>query len=215
MEDDPPATIPTVAMDGEQATAELAIDSLIVTPELVLPGREAVVEAEVTNVGEADGTTMTTLTVNGVETDMCPLTLAPGDSDTISFTVTRDLAGYYDLSIGDMNATLTVPAVEEYHNETYNYTLSYPAGWTVSDSEAELVRIMKTSIGTITVATEQVPVDMTKQEYFLQSIETMEDSLIDFELTSQSELKDDGVVVGRELSYDFSEKGGGTTVVLC
>ncbi|MCP4609141.1 MAG: hypothetical protein GY845_10560 [Planctomycetes bacterium] len=55
VENDPPITIPTVALDEEQPTAVLAIDSLIVTPELVLPGEETIVEAVITNVGDATG----------------------------------------------------------------------------------------------------------------------------------------------------------------
>ncbi len=49
--------------------AEFEVSSLVLTPSLVLPGQEAIVEADITNVGEVEGTHTAILTVNGVETD--------------------------------------------------------------------------------------------------------------------------------------------------
>lgn len=70
--------------------------------------REAIViEANVTNIGEVEGIYKARLMVNGTEVGK-GITIAPGATETISFTRTIDTPGTYTISLDEATATLTV-----------------------------------------------------------------------------------------------------------
>jgi hypothetical protein len=49
-----------------------------------------------------------TLSIDGVAEDTKPVTLSPGESDTITFTVSRDEAGTYDVALDGLAGSFTV-----------------------------------------------------------------------------------------------------------
>jgi len=160
-----------------EPVALLEVSSLDVTPALVLPGQEAKVEAGVANVGEGKGTLTVTLAVNGVETDTRLMTLAAGASDKVSFTVIRDLAGSYDLSINGVSATLTVAEVETYSSEDYLYSISYPSGWILDDSTPDSVGVVKVDIAGVGVDIDILPVAASLDELYALKVEELREEL--------------------------------------
>ena len=186
---------------------ELEVSFLEVTPPLVLPGQEATVEADVANVGRAKGTLTTTLAVNGVEMDTRVVTLAGGATDKLSFTVIRDLAGTYELSVDGQSTTLTVAEAETYNNEQYLYSISYPTGWVLDDSAAESVMMTKLGIATLGVVTNVLPVGTTLDEHYAIVVDNTRRDFPDLQELSRTEVKEDGALVAYDAMFSFTEQG--------
>lgn len=189
-------------------SAELEVSSLAVTPTLVLPGQEATVEADITNVGEVEGTLEAILKVNGVDTDSRIVTLLAGAKDKASFTVIRDLPGTYELSIGGQSATLTVPEVKTYHNEIYRYSVSYPSGWALDDSEAPQKLIWaKPGLASLGVVVNIRPVEATLAEHYAIITEDTKRELPDLEELSRTEVTKDGAVIAYDAEFVYTAQG--------
>jgi len=88
--------------------AEFEVGPLIIAPEIATVCKPAFVRAEVTNVGEVEGTYTAVLQVDGVEAETKDVTLAPGEKTTVLFKIIREDEGTYDLAIGDSQKILTV-----------------------------------------------------------------------------------------------------------
>jgi len=203
----PTATVVKEEEETALKPAEFEVNSLEVTPLLILPGQEATVEADVANVGDVEGTLTTTLTVNGVETDTRLLTLAPGATDIASFPVIRDLPGNYELSVDGQSTTLTVAEVETYSSDEYLYSISYPSGWTLQEQSAEGIAMVKPGIGGISVSVETTPVIVSPEEYYLITIDNASKSMEGFEVLSRSEIQEDGAVIGYKFTYEAMQEG--------
>ncbi|UCH43479.1 MAG: hypothetical protein JSW16_02755, partial [Dehalococcoidales bacterium] len=184
--------------------AELEVSSLVVTPALVLPGQEAAVEADITNVGEVEGTLEAILKVNGVDTDSRVKSLPPGAIEKTSFTIIRDLPGTYELSIAGQSTTLTVPEVETYHSEVYNYSISYPEDWELDDSNLDSVGAVKVNIAGLGVDVDILPVAASLDELYNLKIDAFREGLSNFEVVSRDDVKKNGRVVGTEVIAEFT-----------
>jgi len=198
----------TIEFDGVAKTvkalkpAELESSSLSVTPSLVLPGQESSIEAEVTNVGDVSGTFSVTLNVNGVETDSQQVTLNPGDTDTVPFTLVRNLPGTYDLGVEEHTASLTVADVETYTSEPYSYSISYPSGWTLDDSNPQDVWMVKQQFTRILVGVTFWSPGVSQEEYAELWLEESSNWAQDFNLLSRTdEVQRDGVVTGHRIDF--------------
>jgi len=67
-----------------------------------------VIESNVTNIGEVEGLYNERLMVDGTEKASSDTPIAPGATETISFTMTIDTPGTYTISLDGATATLTV-----------------------------------------------------------------------------------------------------------
>ncbi len=104
-----PQTVPVTLYVGGIGP-QFTITSLDVTPEQVLPGQPVTVSAQVTNIGDREGSYTVNLTVNGQVEQTKMVTLAPEAVETVTFTVTKETPGSYTISIGDLTKELTVAA---------------------------------------------------------------------------------------------------------
>lgn len=103
---------------GCTSEAAFEVRSLDVTPSETNAGDEAIVTAVVRNDGGAAGTYEAILTVDGDEVAKESLLIEAETSKTVTFSLTQDVAGTYEVGLGDMRATLVVveeptPAPEE------------------------------------------------------------------------------------------------------
>lgn len=87
--------------------ANLSSSGFTLTPAEVAPCTNAYVTADVTNTGDIAGEYEVTLKVNGEAVQSKRVTVTPGTTATVSFTLHEE-AGTYDISIGSWNKTLTV-----------------------------------------------------------------------------------------------------------
>ncbi|TET41670.1 MAG: hypothetical protein E3J66_04970, partial [Dehalococcoidia bacterium] len=185
----------------------IEVTSVEVTPALVLPGQEATVEADIANTGETKGTHTATLAVNGVEMDTRLVTLAAGTIDKVSFTVIRDLAGTYDLSVDGVSAILTVAEIETYQSEQYLYLISYPSGWVLDESVPDNVTMAKPGIATVGITTLIFPAGTSLDEAYTILVDNTKDSFPDLQELSRSDVKEDGAVVAYDAMFSYTEEG--------
>jgi len=97
--------------------AEFKMGTLIVPPSEVAAGTSITVTVDVTNIGEVEGDCQVTLRVNGEVTETKKVTITAGDTETVSFTLLREEAGTYSLSVNGLGGSLTVeyPAPSIYY----------------------------------------------------------------------------------------------------
>ncbi len=93
------------------APATFAISGFSVTPSVVKPTEQVIISAVVTNTGGSEGSYTVVLKINGVEEARKEVTLGAGKSETVSFTVKKDVTGIYTVNIDDKTGqfTVTVP----------------------------------------------------------------------------------------------------------
>ncbi|KXA94014.1 hypothetical protein AKJ66_00165 [candidate division MSBL1 archaeon SCGC-AAA259E22] len=84
------------------------------TPSEVNTGQTATVSAVVTNTGGQEGTKTIDFVVDGETMDSQDVTVGPGTTITVTFQITKDEKGTYNLNIGGVAATLTVLAPAEF-----------------------------------------------------------------------------------------------------
>jgi len=99
-----PAETPTTT----PSVAEFEVTSLDIKPPEVAAGETANVTAEVKNTGGSEGTYAAVLTVDGATVETEEVTLVPGASKTVTFSLVKDIPGTYQVSIGGLNSSLKV-----------------------------------------------------------------------------------------------------------
>jgi hypothetical protein len=115
----------------EPASANnFGVQSLEVTPNKAIENEKFVATATITNAGRSEVTYVVPVMVNGIADDRTTLTLAPGKSQEIQFTLHRGTAGTYEIRIGDQSSTVTVekiaPAAFEVSNLNINMEVANP-----------------------------------------------------------------------------------------
>jgi hypothetical protein len=91
-----------------KAPAEFEVISLDIAPPQVTAGETVSVTSEVRNTGGSEGVYTAVLTVDGVEAEKKDITVAPGATETVTFTMVKDKAGTYQIAIGERSSSLTV-----------------------------------------------------------------------------------------------------------
>jgi hypothetical protein len=82
--------------------------SLDVTPNKVLVNDKFTVTAAINNTSNEEDTYIVPVMVNGIADDRTAVTIEPGKSKEIKFTLSRSKAGTYEIRIGDKNSTVSV-----------------------------------------------------------------------------------------------------------
>lgn len=88
--------------------AKFEVSSLEVSPEVCLPGDTVMVSATLANAGNAKGEYAAELLVNGAMEDRQTLTLEPGLSQSVSFSLMKVESGRYVVQLGELTASFTV-----------------------------------------------------------------------------------------------------------
>jgi len=91
-----------------QAHSSYEVVSFKMAPTQAATGEKVTIEAEVQNINSETDTYNVPLMVNGVADSRKSVTLAPGQSELLTFELTRSLAGSYKVSVGDKESILTV-----------------------------------------------------------------------------------------------------------
>jgi hypothetical protein len=96
------------ACQSSAPPAKFEITSLNIKPSEVNVGEKAVISAQVTNSGGAGGIYGVSLYVDGKKIVTKDISLDPGFSQTVTFSLSKDAAGTYEIGVGKRTATLTV-----------------------------------------------------------------------------------------------------------
>lgn len=93
--------------------AEFRVSDLVISPTEVNPGQQVTISCTVTNIGAEAGSY--TITLGGDFMAEQSVALAPGESRTVSFTVTPTVAKSYSVSVDALKGTfkaVTVPVAD-------------------------------------------------------------------------------------------------------
>jgi uncharacterized membrane protein len=90
--------------------AEFIYSNLQVSPQSVQAGEPVTVTVTVTNTGGQSGTDSVELKVDGVTTETKSVTLNPGQSTTVTWTLSRTTVGTYAVAVGSLTGSFTVTA---------------------------------------------------------------------------------------------------------
>jgi hypothetical protein len=91
--------------------AEFTVTNLTIDPQVADVGQPVTISANVTNVGEIDGSYAANLTINDVLKDNQTILVAAGASSIVEFTDTENAEGNYTAKIGDLSGSFAVKAV--------------------------------------------------------------------------------------------------------
>jgi len=91
------------------APAEFEVISLVIKPTEAVAGETVTITAVVKNIGGSEGTYAVMLSVDGVTAEAKETTLVtPGSSAVVTFSLTKNTPGTYEISIGELSSTLVV-----------------------------------------------------------------------------------------------------------
>jgi len=91
---------------------EFELSDLSVSKTVVEPSESFTVSVDVANVGQASGPYTVELSLDGELYDTQTVTLDPGQSTTVSFTVSSDEVGTHEVSVGGLTGSFEVSAPE-------------------------------------------------------------------------------------------------------
>ncbi|MCK4723823.1 MAG: hypothetical protein KAT75_10980, partial [Dehalococcoidia bacterium] len=88
--------------------AAFTVSSLTITPDEVNIGESAAISVLITNTGDLTGSYEVSLEINNTVVETKEVTLAGGDSEPVSFSITKDTAGEYTVNVGGLLGTFEV-----------------------------------------------------------------------------------------------------------
>jgi len=91
-----------------KAPAEFEVVSLDVAPPEVTAGETVSVTAEVKNTGGSEGIYTAILTVDGAKMETKEVTVAPGSTEAVRFSLVKDKTGTYQVAVGGISSSLVV-----------------------------------------------------------------------------------------------------------
>ena len=90
------------------APANLSASSLSISPHQVNPGEEVTISINVANTGGETGSYNAVLYINGAVEDSQSVSVAPGMTENVIFTVSKSQAGVYDVLIAEQSGQFEV-----------------------------------------------------------------------------------------------------------
>ena len=192
------------------APGEFELSDLVVEPTEVDEGDSVAISVDVENVGETDVTGTVTLMLNDAVEDSEEVTLEAGESETVSFTLTKS-AGDYDVAIFGTDLTGAFTVLMEIKNpDTFIYaTIGEPAtfdpAWCYDTASAEAIfNIYDTLIFFKHDPEKYIPKYMTAEELTERTDEF--EPLLATEVPSV----DNGLISADGLTYTFPIREGVT-----
>jgi len=125
--------------------AEFEVISLDITPQVALAGDTISIAAEVKNTGQRDGSYPVILYVDDLATETQTVTLLPAASQRVVFSLIKDKAGSYQVSVGELNASFSVKEssleqVKTSYPELYQELLKLPELAEIDEKDNDAVR---------------------------------------------------------------------------
>ena len=103
-----PTPTPTPAPAPAPAPAAFSLSNLTIQPAEVEPGEELAITVDITNTGGTEGSYTATLMINGVKEADKSVPVAAGGTKTVTFSVTREDAGSYNVVVDGLSGSFTV-----------------------------------------------------------------------------------------------------------
>jgi hypothetical protein len=96
------------ACKAPAAPAQFEVTSFNISPPEITAGETASITTQVKNIGGSEGTYTAVLTVDGAQAETKNVTVTPGATETVTFSLVKDKAGTYQVAIGELRSSLTV-----------------------------------------------------------------------------------------------------------
>jgi len=81
---------------------------LTINPTEINPGQELIITATVTNTGDIEGSYMAELKINDTTQETMQVIVDAGETQALSFLVSKDTPGIYEVAIGGLNGQFEV-----------------------------------------------------------------------------------------------------------
>jgi oligopeptide transport system substrate-binding protein len=186
-----------------KAQSNMKVKSLKITPELVMAGEEALIEAEIVNQGNVKELSTFSFSVNSLETESRSLELEAGQSGNLAFTLVRD-AGKYNIKLGDSSLDMIVSAATDYSSGSFYYSLKYPSSWRKDANAAENVLFTGTGSEQLRITTSLLDVNLSLDDFVKQQNNAFYQNRSAFDPVSKGNLSKDNVVIGFRQDYSYT-----------
>jgi len=93
--------------------ARFVVENLVINPEVVESGKNVTISVDVANIGTAEGTYIVTLKIENVVEAIENVTLDEGETENVTFTVSRDDEGTYHVEVDGLTGSFDVRATSE------------------------------------------------------------------------------------------------------
>ena len=90
---------------------KFVLSGLTITPDRVLVGEAVIISVNVENIGNIEGTYTVTLSINDIVEATERITVAGGETKTVTFTIAKAEKGTYNVAIDGLKGTFTVKTV--------------------------------------------------------------------------------------------------------
>jgi hypothetical protein len=90
------------------SSALFQTDSLVINPMTVKSGEKVNITSQITNIGDVTGTDAMVLKINNQVEATQDVTLAGGESNSVTFTTSGNLPGNYAVDVAGLNGNFTV-----------------------------------------------------------------------------------------------------------
>ena len=88
--------------------AAFSLSNLMISPEEIVTGESILISVRVSNTGEQEGSDTVTLKIDNIVEEIQEVTLAAGDNQIVSFTVSKNSAGDYEVTIDGQEGVFKV-----------------------------------------------------------------------------------------------------------
>ncbi len=92
----------------EAEDAKFEVSNLVIEPSNAMTGQTVSIAVDVKNSGGTDGIYNVTLLINDAEESKENISLAPDASQTVTFNLTKDITGDYEIEVAGLKGELTV-----------------------------------------------------------------------------------------------------------
>ncbi len=104
------ATFAIIGKAKPAAFSLIRLSSLAISPTTVAPSEKVNISVSVANTGNLNGSYIVVLNINGVKEAEQSVTVAAGSSQTVSFSVAKEKAGSYSVTVDGLSGSFTVVA---------------------------------------------------------------------------------------------------------
>jgi len=183
--------------------ANFEITQFSISPEKVLSDHPATVSAVVTNTGGIEGEKTIEFKVTGATVEEKLITLKPGESQKVEFSVQRSTDGKVTVGIDDVSGLLAVINILEYENLYYHYKIPYLEDYHIEEYDQNNVYFGNNSGEGLLVVTERLNGGTTPREY-LDSVLIWKKSVLDkWEASNIDWVMENENIIGYQYDYSY------------
>lgn len=104
------AILGTTGGEAPPSPASFSVSNLNISPTSVEPNQPVSITTQVTNEGASEGSYEAVLKVNNIEEAAAEVSVGTGETEKVTFTVSKQTAGAYNVSIDGQSGAFTVTA---------------------------------------------------------------------------------------------------------